>query len=476
MRYEYDMAIIGAGSAGLVVAAGTAALGGKAVLFEESLMGGDCLNYGCVPSKSFLHGAHGAHRTKAVQSLGVHTALGGVDLADVMGYVHDVIESIAPHDSQERFEGLGVKVVRHKGVLVDGHTVEAGGKRYRAKSVIIATGSEAAIPPIAGLSEVPYYTNHNIFEMQTLPDRLLVLGAGPIGLELGQGFCHLGSTVTVIDRSSTLFSKDEPEVGPILKQRLEADGVQLCLQAAIGRVDKRGEEIVVTVTQDGKERQIVGDALLVSLGRKAVTKGLGLEEVGVTLAKNGQIVVDRHLRSSVPSIYACGDAAGPFQFTHMAGYQAGVVLQNALLGLRQTVDYSKVCWCTYTLPEVAHVGLSEAQAKQLKGSKTMRLPLKGNDRARAEDDLDGFLKVSVDRKGVLIGATLVGEKAGELIAPAALAVANKQKISAWNNVILPYPTQAEIYKTAASTYRKEGVKPWQTKLLLQIIGMRRKRA
>ncbi len=474
MKYDYDIAVLGAGSAGLVVAAGGSALGAKVVLFEKDLMGGDCLNYGCVPSKSFIHASHMAHTVRQSNKYGIIGELSGVNIKKITDYVREVIDSIAPHDSQERFEGLGVNVIREKAEFYNENTIKAGDKLYTAKNIVIATGSSANIPDIQGLSTIKYYTNHNIFKINTLPRKLIVLGAGPIGLEIGQSFFNLGSEVCIIDRNKNLFNKDEPEVGPLMMEKLLGDGLVFEMDASIIEVEEILGEITVTIKSGEDIKKITGDALLVSLGRKANTFDLNLDKVGVKTKRNGQVEVNEKLQSSVKNIYAAGDATGPYNFTHSAGYQAGVVLQNALFGIPKSVDYYNIAWSTYTQPEVAHVGLLEKEARECCDEVLIyNVPLDKNDRAKAESDTVGFLKLVLDGKGFVLGATIVGNKAGELIAFAALAVTEKLNISAFNSVILPYPTQNEVYKTAASNFRRDHAKEWQMKILNKIIDIKR---
>ncbi|MFT5171448.1 MAG: pyruvate/2-oxoglutarate dehydrogenase complex dihydrolipoamide dehydrogenase (E3) component [Candidatus Marinamargulisbacteria bacterium] len=466
MKYDYHIAVIGGGSAGLVVASGAAGLGAKVALIEGHKMGGDCLNYGCVPSKAFLKSAHLAADIRHASALGLNAQLGDVDLEKVMDRVRDVIAEIEPHDSVERYEGLGVDVFQGMGAFVDKHTVKVNDREITAKSIVICTGSTAAVPPIPGLDTVPFMTNHTVFDMTVLPERLLVLGAGPIGLELGQGFRHLGSDVAMIDMLPQLFPKDDPEVAPILEAQAKKEGINLVLSAKILGVSKTGDEILVEIEQDGKKSVIVGDALLVSLGRRPVTKGLNLGLAGVALNERGFVPTDKRLRTSVKNIYACGDVTGPFQFTHMAGYQAGIVIRNCIFRLPAKVDYSIVPWATFTKPEVAHVGYTEPWAKS-EGLyvDNILVPLAGMDRAKADYDRVGFLKLILGKKRRIIGVTLVGEKAGEMTPLATLAIAKKLKASAFLNMIFAYPTQAEIYKFASLQEVKASFKPWMKTLI-----------
>ncbi len=475
MKYTFDIAVLGGGSGGLVVAAGAAAMGANVVLFEAEDMGGDCLNSGCVPSKSFLHGAHGAHFLKSSKEQGIFVKDYETDIPKLMEYVQNVIATIAPHDSIERFESLGVKVINKFATLKDAHTIKAGDDEYTAKSIVISTGSKAFVPPIKGLENVPYYTNSNIFKMDYNPASLIIVGAGPIGLELGQGFAHFGTKVTVIDKAPSLFGKDEPEAGEIMQKVLSDDGIEFCLGADILNIEQDGKNTIVHIEVNGEQKTYTAQALLVSTGRKAQTSELNLQAVGVELLKNGALKVNEQLQSTVKNIYACGDAAGPFLFTHTASYQAGIVLQNALFGLHKSVNYSCVPWCTYTKPEVAHVGYLQKDAEK-DGiiTQTVSVKFADNDRAVTESDKHGLLKLVLNKKGTIIGATIISNKAGELLAFACLAVQNKMNIASFNSLILPYPTQGEIFKAAAGKYRKEHVKEWQFKLLKNIIKSRNK--
>ena len=469
MKYDYHTIVIGGGSGGLVVASGAAAFGAKVALIEEDKMGGDCLNAGCVPSKSFLKSAHAAAEIRDVEKLGISAELKEVDLKKLMDRVKGVIASIAPHDSVERYEGLGVKVFSGKGVLQDTHTVQVGDKIITGKNIVIATGSEAVVPPIKGLSDVPYLTNRNIFDLETLPKHLIILGGGPIGLELGQGFRFLGSEVTVIDMLPTLFGKDDPEVGPIMENRFRADGITLTLSAKILEIKKTVDQITVVIEKDGKQQEISGDQLLVSLGRKPVSKGLGLETVGVELDQRGYIKTNLRMQTTIKNIYACGDIVGPYQFTHMAGYQAGIVVRNIIFPFSSRADYATVPWATFTKPEVAHVGYTEPWAKSAGlYASSINLNLNENDRAKTESD-DGFLKLIVGQNGLIIGATIVGDKAGEMIPLATLAIKQKFKPTAFLGMIFAYPTESEIYKAASIVAIKASFKPWMKNLIQKIL-------
>ena len=469
MKKTVDLVVIGAGSGGLYVASGAAALGARVVLIESEKMGGECLHSGCVPSKSFLKGAHLAKDISNSKKFGIHTTVDSIKIDELMSRVQKVIASIQPHDSAERFESLGVNVFFGKAQLIDAHTVLINGKPIISKSIVISTGSQALVPPIKGLDTVSYLTNKNIFNLKTQPKHLIVLGGGPIGLELGQGFSHLGSAVTIIDASPSLFGKDDQEVGPLMEKIFREENIHLKLSTKIIEVAKKDNEIVVLVEKDGVTEEVIGDQLLVSLGRSPVTEGLGLNKVGIRVDKRGYIVTNKKLQTNIKNIYACGDVTGPYQFTHMASYQAGIVIKNSLFHLGSKTDYSAVPWTTYTKPEVAHVGYTEAMAREAKVFKsTILVSLNDNDRAKAENDTQGFLKLIIGNRNKLIGATLVGEKAGEIMPVATLAIHQKLAASAFLNFIFAYPTEAEIFQAASGQALRRSFKPWQAKLIKAI--------
>jgi pyruvate/2-oxoglutarate dehydrogenase complex dihydrolipoamide dehydrogenase (E3) component len=473
MRYNYHIIVLGAGSGGLVVASGGASLGAKVALIEEDKMGGDCLNTGCVPSKSFLRAAHLAADIRDASSFGLSAILTGVDASLIMKRVHDVIQTIAPHDSIERFTSLGVDVINGRGVLVDSHAVKVNDRIITGKYIVIATGSRAAVPPIPGLADVPYLTNENIFNLQKLPEKLLILGGGPIGLELGQGFRHLGSEVEIIDIAPHLFPKDDEEVVPLMERLLQKEGIILTLSAKINQIKKNGDEITVVLEKDGIIREVAGSHLLVSLGRKPITKDMGLENAGVKPDQRGYVTVNNHMQTNIKNIYACGDVAGPYQFTHMAGYQAGVVIRNIIFPLKKaSVDYSTVPWTTYTRPEVAHVGYTEQWARE-EGLfiDSIMVELKESDRAQTDNDTEGFLKLVLGKKNRIIGATMVGNKAGEIIPLASLAIRNKMKATVFMSQIFSYPTEAEIFKFASLAFAKKSFKPWM-KVVIKTLLLR----
>ncbi|MDE2444772.1 MAG: FAD-dependent oxidoreductase [Alphaproteobacteria bacterium] len=467
---KYDLAVIGGGSAGLSVAAAAAQFGLSVVLFEKAEMGGDCLNTGCVPSKSLLAAAKVAHTQRHSAAYGITPIDPKVDFAKVMDHVQGVINKIAPHDSQERFERLGVKVVRAPARFINAHQLEAEGEVYVARKYVIATGSRAAVPAIPGLKDVPYFTTETIFKNRLLPKHLVVIGGGPVGLEMAQAYRRLGSQVTVLDAFQPL-TKDDPELTSIVLQALQAEGIDIQAQVAITEI-KNSKTGIDIIHKDG--RVVSGSHLLVATGRQPNIESLNLEAAGVAFSKRG-ITVDQSLRSSNRKVYAAGDVAGGLQFTHVAGYHAGLIIRNALFKLPVKNRFDVIPWVTYTDPELAHVGLAELDARKTFGDsiKILRWNFSENDRAQAEGKTQGMIKVVLSKRGRIMGASIVGAQAGELIAPWVLALAKGLKISAFANVVLPYPTLSEISKRAAiSSYAGMAQNPWLRRALgiLKILG------
>jgi pyruvate/2-oxoglutarate dehydrogenase complex dihydrolipoamide dehydrogenase (E3) component len=446
-----DVCVIGAGSGGLTVAAGASQMGASVALIERGQMGGDCLNYGCVPSKALLAAARAAQAMRRADRLGLERHDPRVDFARVMAHVQGVIGAIAPHDSQERFEGLGVRVIRAEARFTGPDTVAAGGETVKARRFVIATGSSPLVPPIPGLDQVPYLTNETLFANTARPAHLLVIGGGPIGLEMAQAHRRLGAAVTVVEKL-TLLPKDDPELVDAVRARLLAEGVALLEGCELRGADATPSGVAVTVARDGGEVTLAGSHLLLALGRRPNVAGLNLEAAGVAHTAQG-IVTDSRLRTSNRRIYAVGDVTGRFPFTHIAGYHAGIVLRNVLFRLPAKVDERAVPWVTYTDPELAQVGLSEAAARRRGGAVTvLRWPFHENDRAQAERETEGFAKAVVDRRGRVLGAAIVGAHAGELIQPWCLAVARGMKIGALAQAILPYPTLGEASKRLATSW------------------------
>jgi pyruvate/2-oxoglutarate dehydrogenase complex dihydrolipoamide dehydrogenase (E3) component len=462
----YDIAVIGGGSAGLSIAAAAAQFGSTVILFEKGEMGGDCLNTGCVPSKALLAAAKQAQAQRTGSPFGIAAVEPKVDFAAVMGHVESVIAAIAPLDSQERFEGLGVKVVRATVRFTGANSLEANGQTYAARRIVIATGSRAGVPPIPGLKDVSFMTNETVFKNRVLPSHLIIIGGGPIGMEMAQAHRRLGAKVTVLEASSPL-AKDDPELTAIVLSQLAAEGIDIRAGAAIASVSHGPKGFTVTFKD---ETTITGSHLLVAAGRVANVDGLGLEAGGIAYTKRG-ITVDAGLRSSNRKVYAAGDVAGGLQFTHVAGYHAGLIIRSILFRLRVKNRTDIIPWVTYTDPELAHVGYAEADARKAFGDsiKVLRWGFDHNDRAQAEKKTKGLVKVIVGKGGKILGASIVGTGAGELIHPWVLAITNGLKVSAFANMVMPYPTMGEASKRAAVSYYAEVPKKPMLRRLLGIL-------
>jgi len=446
-----DICVIGAGSGGLSVAAGASQMGASVVLVEKGEMGGDCLNTGCVPSKALLAAGERAQAAREAVAFGIKTDEPVTDWKAVNQHVHGVIAAIAPNDSVERFEGLGVKVIQSAGEFVDEHTLKAGETLIRAKFFVLATGSSPFVPPIQGLDQIDYFTNENIFSNEDPIDHLVVIGGGPIGMEMAQAHRRLGAKVTVME-VARLLPKDDSELTKIVIERLAEEGINFYEGGRDLRLEKSKDGFSVYCETDEGKQCVQGTHLLVSTGRRANVGGLNLDAAGVDYTSHG-VQVDARLRSSNKRIFAIGDVAGPYQFTHMAAYQAGIVIRNMLFRLPAKVDYSAVPWVTYTDPELAHVGMTEADAEKTgKQVRILRWGFAENDRAQAERRTEGLVKVVTDKKGRILGASIVGLHAGELIQPWVLAISQKMKIGAMAGMIAPYPTLAEVNKRIAGSY------------------------
>ncbi len=467
-RIKADLCIIGGGSGGLSVAAGAAQMGARVVLIEKGEMGGDCLNTGCVPSKSLIAAAHMARAPRVSAQFGVDLPPASVDFARVHRHVHDVIGAIAPHDSVERFESFGVTVIKEKGAFISRTEVQAGRFIIKARRLVIATGSTAAAPPIAGLEAAGYLTNETIFNLTELPGHLVIIGGGPIGIEMAQAFRRLGSQVTVVERLGIL-AKDEPEAVDVVRAALVSDGVVLMERTGITSVAKSGGATEIHVERDGVKTTLTATHLLVAAGRKPSIGGLNLEAAGIASSAKG-ITVDARLRTSNTRVFAIGDCAGGPQFTHVAGYHAGIVIRNALFGMPAKVDYSTLPWVTYTDPELAHVGLTEAEAREAgHDPKLLTWQFKDNDRAQAERRTEGMVKIVLSAKGKVLGATIVGAHAGELILTWGLAISAKLGISKVASLIAPYPTLSEVSQRAAGSYFTPSLFNPRTRSLVRLI-------
>lgn len=465
-----DIAIIGAGSAGLVAASGAAQLGQKVVLFEQGEMGGDCLNYGCVPSKSLIAAARAAQTVRTASELGVDATAASIDWARVSAHVRGVIDTIAPIDSQERFEGLGVRVVRERARFVDRRTIASASVSVRARIMVIAAGARAGAPPIPGLNDTPYLTNETIFELDVLPQHLLILGAGAIGLELGQAFRRLGSAVTLIEADRILAGKDE-EAADVLRAKLQDEGATILERMRVERFERSTSGGVSVQLAGGSV--IEGSHLLVAAGRRANVEDLGLDEAGVAYDAGG-VKTDAFLRTSNKRVYALGDIASREQFTHAAGLHGSLFVRNALFRLSPgRADAAPIPRVIYTEPEYAAIGANETEARSRFGDKirVLHVPMHDNDRAQTERDTQGFARLIVKNDGTLLGATIVGAHAGETIATVALGLAAKLKVAAFtSSFIPPYPTRTEVLKRAAGQFYTPSLFSPRTRTLVRLLA------
>jgi len=465
---ETDICVIGGGSGGLVVAAGASQMGAKTVLVERAKMGGDCLNYGCVPSKALIAAGQAAQTARSAGPFGVDAAP-TVDFGRVHNHVKDVIARIAPHDSVARFEGLGVEVVQAAARFVSPGEIEADGQRIRARRFVVATGSRPMVPPIPGLDGVTYFTNETIFDNTELPDHLIIVGGGPIGMELAQAHRNLGARVTVIEMF-TVLGADDPELVRITADCLRRQGIEILENTKVASVGGSRAGVTVNISQNDQVSEITGSHLLIAAGRKPNVEDLDLDAAGIKTGPGG-IIVDRRLRTSNRKVFAIGDVTGGLQFTHVAGYEAGIVLRNALFRLPAKADYSAVPWVTYTDPELAQVGLTEAVARTKHGNiRVLRWPFAENDRAHAERREDGLAKVITTKRGHILGACIVGPNAGDLIQPWTLAVQNKLKVGDMAGFIAPYPTLGEVSKRAAGSYYTNSLFSERTRRIVRFLA------
>lgn len=460
-----DLAVVGAGSGGLSVAAGAAQLGLSVVLFERAEMGGDCLNAGCVPSKALIAAGRAAQGARDAVRFGVHVSEPNVDFPAVMAHVRGVIESIAPHDSQERFESLGVTVIREHAAFIDDEVLESDTVRVRARRVVLATGSRPKLPPVAGLADTPHLTNETVWNLTDRPEHLIVLGAGPIGMELGQAFRRLGSRVTVIDADRAL-SKEDPEAAVVVTDGLRREGVDLHEHVRIDRVEVQSGRISVRASSG---QTWSGSHLLVAAGRTPTVDGLGLKAAGVAYSSDG-VQTNRSLRTTNRRVFAIGDVAGRGAFTHQAGAHASLFVRRALFAQPVNADALVVPRVTYAEPELASVGLTEAEARERHGRvRVLKTPFAENDRARAERAADGFGKLVLSARGRVLGAVIAGQGAGDLILPWVLALGGSLKPSALASVVAPYPTRSETPKRMASSMYTAALFSPRTRRLVSLL-------
>lgn len=454
-RYDFDIGILGGGAAGLTVASGAAQFGAKTLLIEkEKALGGDCLHYGCVPSKTLIRTAHVYHMMKNASRYGLPgIAVKPVDFRDVARRIQSVIGVIQKHDSEERFCKLGVKVGFGDASFTDEHSVRIGSKTYSAGKWVIATGSSPSAPPIKGIEQTPYLTNKEIFSLEHLPASMIVIGAGPIAIEMAQAFCRLGTKVTVAQRSGQILSKEDRDMADLVMARLRTEGVNFYLNTKlVSTKDLGNEKEVLIKDSDGKDVSLKAETILIALGREANLGGLGLEGIGLEFDRKG-IRTDEKLRTAHKHIYAAGDVTGTYQFTHAAGYEGGVVLSNAIVHLPKKVNYTYLPWCTYTDPELASIGMNETRAKKA-GRKysVWTEEFRANDRSLAEGEETGKIKMILDSSGKPLGVQILGPQAGELIGEWVAALNGRVKLSSLVSAVHPYPTLSEINKKVIGNY------------------------
>jgi len=470
---RYNLVVIGAGPAGLIAAAGAAGLGAKVALVERHLMGGDCLNYGCVPSKALLRAAHAAHDVRQARNFGISfEGPETVDFAKVMERLRQKRSSIAHHDSVARFTELGIDVFLGDGRFVSPDCIQVDGAHLNFHRAVIATGARAALPPIPGLAEASPLTNETLFSLVDLPARLIVIGAGPIGCEMAQAFSRFGAQVTIVEMADRVLPNEDPDASEVLKEQLKGEGIELILSARVVRAESKDSHKTIAIDDAGKEHVLETDEILVAAGRTPNIEGLNLEIAGVDYHRRGVTVNDR-LQTTNSKIYAAGDICSPYHFTHSADAMARIVIENALFFGRKKAGSLVIPWCTYTSPEVAHVGMTAAEADK-KGDDiaTLTVPISATDRAVLEEETDGFARVHIERRsGRVLGATMVSSHAGESISEMALAVTSGMKISAIAATIHPYPTQAEVWKKLADSWSKERLTPFIAKIFKIFLGM-----
>jgi dihydrolipoamide dehydrogenase len=444
-----DLVIIGGGAGGLVVASVAAQLGLKVTLIEKAAkLGGDCLHYGCVPSKTLIHAARVASLMRRAPEFGLPACKPDVDLGKIADHVQAVIDRIQIHDDPERFRGYGCEVIFGAATFTDSHSIKVNDRVIRGRRFVIATGSQPFILPIEGMETAGYLTNEDLFSLRNLPARLVVLGGGPVGLEMAQAFARLGSNVTVVERLPHLLPQEDPEVADALQAQLESEGMVVHTSTTVERVYRDGNDTFVGCS-DGLT--LTTDALLVAVGRRPVVDGLGLDAAGVVHGAKG-IQVDRRQRTSQKHIYACGDVCGPYPLTHMAEYQAGIVISNAIFRVPKKTDYRVVPWVTYTDPELARVGLTEQQSRD-KGIEpvVLRFPFQDIDRAITDNETSGLAKLVV-HKGRILGASILGPHAGELVHEIALAMKTGAGIGDISATIHAYPTLAQVHRRVVNTW------------------------
>ncbi len=471
---RYNVVVVGAGTAGLVSAIGAAALGARVALVERALMGGDCLNYGCVPSKALIRSSRAAYDAAHGEPFGARVPAGAVDFGAVMERMRRLRAGIARHDSAKRFSEAGVDVFFGQGVFVGSDELQVGDRRLRFARAVIATGARAAIPPIPGLAEAGFLTNETVFSLTELPQRLLVIGAGPLGCELAQAFRRFGSTVTIISFDDRLLPHEDADATAVIAAQFERENIGLALGSTILRVEKRGGAKVVVFERKGSAQELHGDEILVGVGRTPNLDGLGLDAAGVEFNRDG-VTVDDRLRTANRRIFAAGDICSRYKFTHAADAMARLVIQNALFFGRKRMSSLVIPWSTYTDPEIAHVGLYEQEARERGLTvQTFTVSFAEVDRAVLDGEPEGFARLHVDAgSGRILGATAVARHAGEMIGEVVLAITEGAKASALSRTIHPYPTHGEVWKRLGDAYQRARLTPGVLRFLRRYLAWRR---
>ena len=473
---RYNMVVIGAGPAGLVIAAGAAMLGAKVALVERDLMGGDCLNFGCVPSKALVRSARAAAAVRDAGRFGVEVPPGvRVNFQAVMERMRKLRAELSPIDSANRFRSLGVDMFIGDGRFAGPDCVEVDGRKLRFKKAAIATGARAAAPPIPGLAEAGYLTNETVFSMTELPRRIAVIGAGPIGCELAQAFARFGAEVTILEVAPQILIREDRDAAERVERAIVRDGVKIITGCRISGVELRGNEKIIAAERAGVSREIIADEILIGVGRVPAVEGLNLEAAMIEYNTQTGVKVDDRLRTTNPIVYAAGDAASPYKFTHVADAHARIILRNALFFGHQRASRLTVPWCTYTDPEIAHVGLGEAEARQRGiAVTTYTQELAEVDRAVLDGETDGFVKLHVrQRSDRIVGATVVASHAGEIISELTAAIAAGIRLGRLADVIHPYPTQADAIRRAAGLYTRSRLTPFVARLMKRWFALAR---
>lgn len=471
---RYNLVVLGGGTAGLVAAAGAAGLGAKVALVEKHLLGGDCLVTGCVPSKALIRSARAASEARRSGRLGVNVEGVSVDFPALMDRMRERRSDIARHDAAQRFKDLGVDVYLGTGRFTGPTTLEVGGARLDFARAVIATGAKAAMPPIPGLDEANVLTNQSLFSLTELPESMVVVGGGPIGSEMAQSFARFGTKVTLVEGGPRIMGNDDPRAAEVVAEAMRRDGVDLRLNAMVARFERAGTKTRVVIKTGDGETAIDATHVLLATGRAPNVKGIGLGDAGVDFDARTGVEVDDRLRSTNRKIFAAGDVASKYQFTHAADFLSRTVLRNALFFGRAKASDLVIPWATYTDPEVAHVGLTEAQAKaQGVAHGVIEIDLKDNDRAVLEDETDGFVKIVHDRKGKVLGGTIVAAHAGEMIGEVTAAVKHGTTLGALSSVIHPYPTVADAIRRAGDAFNKTTLTPGRAWVLRTLLKWRR---